>query len=379
MAYSKETLDNMRRLADKGTITEDRYNEIVKSDLDERTPAYIAPGFTSWGTRLTGGQTREQADTSAYNQNIQSITDQLSNLGYNSATPITPSTNYNVGAGGAMTPVATQPVAGAVSPVASSMPIVNTNTPVTGNATAGANTGVGGLLNAQYNQGVNSLDYARNTALGNIADERARIRPYYYDERNRYASQQALARRAELERQASQGLGGGVSTQGEIARGVALQGALSGIGRDETSALADIERQKAQVQNQYAFGVSDLKSQQDIAQMEYDLEQQAIADAQDLQDEDNTLLNQYFAEMVSSGNADKWLQDNASIIGFDMVNKLKGMAGMFTPEVAGVGGGEQPMTPEQNIAYNLLGDKILTESTDNPELLLATLRRLSST
>ena len=358
MAYSEEQLAKLKILADSGTISQDKYNTVTAADWDEKQ-TYVAPGYTSWGAPLTGGQTRAEADTSSYNQAIQSTTDQLSAQGYTSPTAITPGTNYNVGAGGVMTPNVPTPTQQGTSPLTAT-PISNTqsgygvaNTGPTNVAPSGvANPSVNGLLGAQYAQGANQLDFARQNALSNLGAEQAEIQPYYYDERNRYAAQQALARRAELERQASQGLGGGVSTQGEIARSVALQGNLGALGRDETESQTDIARRRSDVENQYQFGLSDLSTQQQIAQMEYDLEQQAITDAQTMSDQEGVLFQQLLAEMSTFGNADTWYRNKIGegVLSGDMLNKLGDYVSYFTPEEVtdGVGGtGPTQITPEQ--------------------------------
>ncbi len=383
MAYSADTMKKWQSLLANGTITPETYNENMrKTPVQDR----INPAtHTSWGTRLPTGQTREQSDQASYDRNIASTTQQLQDLGYTTPTGgVTPGSTYDA-PDGVMTPRQTTVTPMSNTGQISTAPVmVNqsgqvatpTNQVTNQPSSPTTNFGEGAYadwLAAQYQQGMGSLDYARSQSNLALDEAESKISPFYYDERNRAAAQGALARRAEQERMASQGLSGGVSTQGEISRNVALQGQLGSLGRSEAEAMADIARDRAGVDADYAFGQGDLASQLAVLQAEQGIQDEATATAE----QKEQVANQYLSDMIASGNATDWLMVNGASIaaehGGDVLDYLWNFASAYTPEPTSATGGQPDEVPfETSPSFDMVYNTAIT----NPEITTGVLELL---
>jgi len=409
---SNETIQKWNTMLASGTITPETYNSMVSAaKLSTFTPTAeqttdwdsqlasgamsqeryanlvnfgVVEGFTPWGTKITDGRTTAQVAADNIAKTQATVANQLASYGYKinpSDIPLTGS-SYNVGAGGNLTPVQNTPVVQPATTGIGGTQVANPNAiatnnglPVTKNMPASSDPTYQAYLEAEKAIAINELDFARQQALSNLQAEKAQIAPFYYDERNAYAAQSALARRAEQERMAAQGLLGGVSTQGEIARGVAQQGALSALGRDEAEAYADIARRTSDVQNQYQFGVADLASQMRIEQMKYDLEQQKLAEQEAKAQEESDNLDAEFNTMLSSADPYAWLMSNQGRLGPETslyLYKYLGTLGMLPEAVSG--SVTETVTPEQNVAFNKIATRIMSDTSQNANVLINTLR-----
>jgi hypothetical protein len=113
------------------------------------------------------------------------------------------------------------------------------------------------LNEARRQQTIAGLDKSRNAALSNLQGEKSAIQPKYYDQRNQAAagSQQQARNFAEF-MAARGGTNSGANAQAEITNGMALQGNLGSLGRQEAQAYTDIERRTTDVNNAYQSDVA---------------------------------------------------------------------------------------------------------------------------
>lgn len=88
----------------------------------------------------------------------------------------------------------------------------------------------------------------------------AEITGTYQTARNQAAGSAAIERRNFAEYAAARGLGSGAAAQAELAREVALQGALSDIGSREASARADARLRQEQLETEYRNAVAQAKA-----------------------------------------------------------------------------------------------------------------------
>ena len=117
------------------------------------------------------------------------------------------------------------------------------------------------LNKAKLDQTMAALDKSRNAGLSNLAAEKSAIQPKYYDARNQTAagSQQQARNFAEF-MSARGGTNSGAAAQGELTRGMQLQGNLGALGQQEAAAYGDIERRTSDLQNAYQSDVASAKA-----------------------------------------------------------------------------------------------------------------------
>lgn len=116
-------------------------------------------------------------------------------------------------------------------------------------------------LKSAYDANVNAIDKAK----GEIA-------PQYEAARNQAAGQAALQRKNWQETAATLGLNSGAAGQAELARQNALQGSLTGLNRQESADLAQLEAQRAQTETDYNNAIAQAKATGDyqLAQQLYE-------------------------------------------------------------------------------------------------------------
>jgi hypothetical protein len=112
-----------------------------------------------------------------------------------------------------------------------------------------------------------SLDKARTTALSSLDTEKANVAPTYYDKRNQAAAASDVGAMNFAQYMAARGIKGAAGAMPEIYRQAGLQGQIGALDRAEANTLANIERQRANVESGYAS---------DLAAAEADIESQAM-------------------------------------------------------------------------------------------------------
>jgi hypothetical protein len=133
------------------------------------------------------------------------------------------------------------------------------------------------------------LDNALQQSMANLESEQAKIKPYYYDARNREQAQSDISALNFAQYMAGRGIKGSAAAMPEIYRNVALQGQLGALNRQEAANQAEIERARTTTQNQYETYLSNM-------QANYNADMAALE--QNYQDALATLQNKY-----SSGKA----------------------------------------------------------------------------
>ncbi len=96
-----------------------------------------------------------------------------------------------------------------------------------------------------------NLDTALQSAMENIANEQAKIDPYYYDLRNQAQAGSDVQAMNFAQYMASRGIKGSAAGMPEIYRNAALQGQIGGLNRQQAANQAEIERMRTTTQNQY--------------------------------------------------------------------------------------------------------------------------------
>jgi hypothetical protein len=112
-----------------------------------------------------------------------------------------------------------------------------------------------------------ALDKARTAALGSLETEKANVAPTYYDARNRAAAASDVGAMNFAQYMAARGIKGAAGAMPEIYRQAGLQGQIGALDRAEANALANIERQRSNIESGYAS---------DVAAAEADVESQAM-------------------------------------------------------------------------------------------------------
>jgi hypothetical protein len=112
-----------------------------------------------------------------------------------------------------------------------------------------------------------ALDKARATALAGLETEKANVAPTYYDARNRAAAASDVGAMNFAQYMAARGIKGAAGAMPEIYRQAGLQGQIGALDRAEANALANIERQRSNIESGYAS---------DVAAAEADVESQAM-------------------------------------------------------------------------------------------------------
>ena len=128
---------------------------------------------------------------------------------------------------------------------------------VSGVSTQTSQSYIDGLNEARRNKVLADLGKSRDAALSNINAEKATIQPRYYDARNQTAaSSQQNARNFAEYMAARGGTASGANAQAELTRGMALQGNLGSLRRQETAAFDDIGRRTTDLENAYQSDVA---------------------------------------------------------------------------------------------------------------------------
>jgi hypothetical protein len=108
---------------------------------------------------------------------------------------------------------------------------------------------------------VAALNSARDSALSALDRQESKIEPRYYDSRNTTQAQSDQQKRAFNEMSAARGLNSGANAQSAISSGVALQGAIGGLNRQEQAEYDDIAAQRASLDAQYDSQIAQAKMQ----------------------------------------------------------------------------------------------------------------------
>lgn len=119
-------------------------------------------------------------------------------------------------------------------------------------APIGANvTGmINDLATTQTSEKMAALALAKQRALSQLEAEKSAIAPAYYDKRNQSAALSQQQARNFGEYMANRGqTNAGISAQGELMRGNALQGQIGALNQQEAQAIADIERRRTDINN----------------------------------------------------------------------------------------------------------------------------------
>jgi len=112
------------------------------------------------------------------------------------------------------------------------------------------------LNDAQKKSALAGLDKSRNQALSNLQEEKAGIKPRYYDARNQEAAgNQQQARNFAEFMAARGGARSGANTQAEISQQGTLQSNLGSLNRQENTAFDNIGRRTTDVNNAYESDV----------------------------------------------------------------------------------------------------------------------------
>lgn len=96
-----------------------------------------------------------------------------------------------------------------------------------------------------------NLDTALQSAMENIANQEAKIDPYYYDLRNQAQAASDVQAMNFAQYMAGRGIKGSAAGMPEIYRNAALQGQIGGLNRQQAANQAEIERMRTTTQNQY--------------------------------------------------------------------------------------------------------------------------------
>jgi hypothetical protein len=123
------------------------------------------------------------------------------------------------------------------------------------------------LKEATRRSRIAALDKARTTALAGLETEKANVAPTYYDARNRAAAASDVGAMNFAQYMAARGIKGAAGAMPEIYRQAGLQGQIGALDRAEANALANIERQRSNIESGYAS---------DVAAAEADVESQAM-------------------------------------------------------------------------------------------------------
>lgn len=107
------------------------------------------------------------------------------------------------------------------------------------------------MLRAQRQSRYAQLDKARDSALANLDEQEAGIKPRYYDARNQAAAQSDIGALNFAQYMASRGVKGSQGGMPEIYRNAALQGQIGSLDRQEQAAYDQIARDRTGIQNAY--------------------------------------------------------------------------------------------------------------------------------
>jgi len=136
------------------------------------------------------------------------------------------------------------------------------------------------LKAAQRQSRIASLDKAKTSALGSLDTEKANVAPTYYDKRNQAAAASDVGAMNFAQYMAARGIKGAAGAMPEIYRNAGLQGQIGALDQQEASNLANIERQRSNVESGYAS---------DVASANADVEAQAM----------QAMINQYNADRAN--------------------------------------------------------------------------------
>jgi hypothetical protein len=122
--------------------------------------------------------------------------------------------------------------------------------------------------NARTSSRKAALQGLRDKTLSSLAGERTGVKQQYYDEKNNESSSAQLRAKKIGELMASKGYSEGSQAQNELTANVGLQGALSGLKRQEQSAYDDITRRGTDAETEYQTGLTQADSDAEIAAIE---------------------------------------------------------------------------------------------------------------
>lgn len=240
------------------------YNSAPTQQPSAATPAYGTPGTpapTSFGT------TAPQKDMSGFKSTLPSVPA----LAPSSASPA-PTKTATGGFSGTLTPEQQKTYAQLPdiakagylmslggSPGAPSSTVASGNSvshpSAVGAAVSTNNTAqnyIEQMNQAKTQAQLAALAKSRDAALSNLGQERAGIQPKYQDARNQVASggQQAARNFAEFMAQRG-GASSGANAQASLMQGMATQGEIGSLGRQEAQAYSDIGRRTSDVGNAF--------------------------------------------------------------------------------------------------------------------------------
>lgn len=144
-------------------------------------------------------------------------------------------------------------------------------------------TGKQTALDTAKNNYLTNLDTALQSGLENIANEEAKIDPYYYDLRNQAQGQSDVGALNFAQYMAGRGIKGNAGAMPEIYRNAALQGQMGGLNRQQAANQAEIDRMRTTTQNQYGSNKANVLNnyEADLAglEREYLTNRQGMMDA----------------------------------------------------------------------------------------------------
>ncbi len=129
------------------------------------------------------------------------------------------------------------------------------------------------LKEAQRASKIAALDSAKNSALTALDTERDNISPTYYDKRNQAAAASDVGAMNFANYMAARGIKGAAGAMPEIYRNAGLQGQIGALDQQEASDLSAIEKQRANIETNYASDVAAAESEIEAQAMQASIDQ----------------------------------------------------------------------------------------------------------
>jgi len=195
---------------------------------------YIAPGETASRTaQLEAARAAHAAGDSNWESNFQ-----FKSTGSDGSTPTDPSGTYHPD--GSFTPKGSAQVKVAQIQPNQQQPQFDTQAYLRQ------------LEEARRSAAMAQLQKSRDSAIGNIADERAEVAPAYYQKRNDANVQNKLSAKNFAEYIANRGLAqSGENDQARLMQNMALQGQIGGLKQQEQSVFDELGRRETNVKNAF--------------------------------------------------------------------------------------------------------------------------------
>mgnify|MGYP000894043311 CR=1 FL=1 len=202
-------------------------------------------------------------------------------------------------------------------------------------------------LETAKNSYVTNLENALASSIGNLDTEQAKVSPYYYDKRNQAAAQSDVGALNFAQFMAGRGIKGGAGAMPEIYRNAALQGNIGALNQAEAANLAEIERNRSQIQNAYENNQANVLNNYatDLSGLDTDYlnSKQSMADA--------------YEQDIAAANAGISAQGLQAYI--DQLNADR-MFGLNEAQITGRYGGTPTLAAQQYSFENALNEAGLT-------------------